>query len=160
MIRLHLTAFLCAVGSATAAVADTLEQCGELNFAHSGERGHRDIGSGVVSYRVFSIGHGIGSQTLFVEGCASGEVISATFHVAEMHPGQDDIVTIEAADATYAVLEDAINSDEVVTFAQLQRRFERAGAEVSRALSSRESCACNRAYPDLRGTRQQFEWYN
>lgn len=159
----HLAAITGAivVAGAQAVSAATLSDCGELDFVHGGERGHRDLGGGIVSYRIFNIGHGIQSQRLLVESCASGDVISAEFRRSE-----DDVTTgdtrvvRDATDATYAVLDDAMTSAETVTFAMLEQRFEAAGAQTTRAISDRESCACNRAYPDLRGSRQHFEWYN
>lgn len=141
--------------------AKDLAECANLTHSGGGERDHTDVGAGVVQYRLWYLDVAAGSsQRLVIESCATGDAIFAEYHreIADADTLARSTV-LNVGDEVYAVLHSAVKARDRVTFAQLETQFADVGAVVSRSVIEQESCACNRAYPDMRGSRQQFEWY-
>ncbi|MEP6066770.1 MAG: hypothetical protein ABJ246_13095 [Paracoccaceae bacterium] len=153
-------AFAALLLGTSAFAADPIGTCENLCGSHFCEVGHTDIGAGVVTYRIGEFGHGGGAQTEFVEACASGHRLQALLFLAN-----DDFSTLErtveldVGVQAKAVLSEVIRSQVAYSFEDLAARLTDVGARVAIDKRTEESCACNRAYPELRGSKTKFEWY-
>ncbi|MEP6019050.1 MAG: hypothetical protein ABJ251_11295 [Paracoccaceae bacterium] len=155
-----LRTFVALLLGANTLAADPIHTCENLCGSHFCEVGHTDIGAGVVTYRIGSFGHGGGAQTEFAEACASGHRLQALVFLAN-----EDLLTSERSvdldvkDQAKAVLSEVIRSQVAYSFEDLAARLTDVGARVAIDKRTEESCACNRAYPELRGSKTKFEWY-
>ncbi|MEO9822628.1 MAG: hypothetical protein ABJ370_05495 [Paracoccaceae bacterium] len=153
-------AFAALLLGTSAFAADPIRTCENLCGSHFCEHDHTDIGAGVVTYGIGSFGHGGAAQTEFVEACASGHRLRALLFLAN-----DDFSTLErtveldVGVQAEAVLSEVIRSQVAYSFEDLAARLTDVGARVAIDKRTEESCACNRAYPELRGSKTKFEWY-
>ncbi|WP_147106038.1 hypothetical protein [Tateyamaria sp. syn59] len=121
------------------------------------EVAHKDLGAGIVKYRTGQHAIHPYSSTLVVESCQSAAAINVRVATGKEDPSDGGSITLfDVTNEAEAVLDDALRSDAVEAFDDLAASFKSLGASVARSKVTHESCACNKWYPDMRGTKTKF----
>ena len=140
--------------SGGSAQALTLAECDRTtHISHGGESAHMDLGDGRVMWRGWWSQEGTATD-LYVSDCAPGDVLSA--RVAEDRMGKR---------STFDRTEKALKAiDQIEAGARVFATLDRMAMalvpiarDVTVARVSEETWACAAAYPDLRGTKTEFD---
>ncbi len=138
----------------------TIRGCENLCSSSFCEVGHEILGRGVVRYSWRGYAHGAGGTTEFVEACRSGaQVIFSTLWKVGLDPGQTPKVEVDIVKDAERVLRTAERGKSKIGFEELSQRLTDVGAKVTRQTALNESCARHQAFPEQRGNKTKFEWY-
>lgn len=125
----------------------------------SAEVGHKNVGPGVVTYSIGQHGKEPFTRTLVLESCLTGEMLTARVATGKLNVATGaSISTFDVTEDAEALVADALASEAVETFGDLASGLKALGARVVRVKSEKESCACQKWYPDMRGTKTHFTW--
>ncbi len=143
--------------SAQAFAADA-KPCHRHTSPTSAEVGHKNVGPGVVTYSIGQHEKEPFTRTLILESCLTGEQLTARVATGKLNTVTGATVsTFDVADDAEALMADASASESIESFDQLASGLTELGARVVRIKSEKESCACQKWYPDMRGTKTQFK---